>query len=221
MAMTLPRALQGSDDSAALQLLDRYYSGPGHDTPAVGAFFDAWDSTGTREQDLDRFTADDLVAVTFLSVRVGPTAARRLLVDDADRFSQLLRDLGPDRDLVEIDKPLADDWPGWPLMSALRELPGVGPTLVSKLVARKRPKLRPIWDSVVVQITNTRVAQWEPVRQALRAHDNALHRRLLTLRDRACLGSDVSALRVLDVITWREGKDRGIEPPVTDPKGGL
>ncbi len=42
--MTLPRALQGSDDSAALQLLDRYYGGPGHDTPAVGASFDAWDA---------------------------------------------------------------------------------------------------------------------------------------------------------------------------------
>jgi hypothetical protein len=81
-----PRALQNPDDIAALQLLHRYYGGTGYPSPAVGAAFDAWDSTGTRAKDVDRFTADDLVAVTFLSVKVGAPAARRLLVDDAQRF---------------------------------------------------------------------------------------------------------------------------------------
>jgi Family of unknown function (DUF6308) len=42
-------------------------------------------------------------------------------------------------------------------------------------------------------------------------HDGAaLHHRLLRLRDAASLPPQISALRVLDVITWLEGKNRGL-----------
>lgn len=40
----------------------------------VGAPFDSWSSTGDRVGASDRFTADDLVAVRFLSVQVPPRA---------------------------------------------------------------------------------------------------------------------------------------------------
>jgi hypothetical protein len=206
----LPEALQSVDDDVALALLTRYYgrpfAGPGS---AVGAAFDHWDSTGTRARDSDRFTADDLVAVTFLSVDVSATAARALLRDRADEFTALLTALGPDRDLVDEPDPLSAEWPGWTLMAALRGLDRVGTTTASKLLARKRPPLRPIWDSVVAEVTGTAQRQWEPLRVALRADDKALHRRLLRLRAAAGLPDDISALRILDVISWREGKDTG------------
>ncbi|TQC38973.1 hypothetical protein EEB14_59080 [Rhodococcus sp. WS4] len=41
----------------------------------VGAHFDSWSSTGDRVGESDRFTADDLVAVTF-SVGAGPAEGR-------------------------------------------------------------------------------------------------------------------------------------------------
>ncbi|MBW0090221.1 hypothetical protein I4I73_15640 [Pseudonocardia sp. KRD-184] len=210
MAFQLPESLQSSDDDAALALLTRYYgrpfAGPGS---AVGAAFDHWDSTGTRVQDVDRFTADDLVAVTFLSVDVSATAARALLRERADEFAALLADVGQDRDLVDEVDPLADDWAGWAVMSALRGLDRIGPTTASKLLARKRPRLRPIWDTVVTKVTGSTEQQWEPLRQALRADDAALHHRLLRLRAAAGLPDDIGALRIFDVICWREGKDRG------------
>lgn len=210
VTVVLPKALTEPDDGDALTLLQRYYGSAERGfAPAGGAAFDSWDSAGTRGQDADWFTADDLVAVTFLNVRVQAPAARRLLVDDRDRFADLLTALGPDRDLVDIDSPLADDWVGWDVMRALRELPDIGATIASKLLARKRPRLRPIWDSVVVAVMNTHDLQWEPLRSALRADECALHRRLLRLRDQAGLGEHISALRILDVIAWREGKDRG------------
>jgi hypothetical protein len=53
-------------------------------------------------------------------------------------------------------------------------------------------------------------SQWEPLRAALRANEYALHDRLLRLRDRVGLPDVVSALRILDVIAWREGKDLGL-----------
>jgi len=92
-------------------------------------------------------------------------------------------------------------------MRELNTLPGIGTTIASKLLACKRPKLRPIWDTVVAAVTDARATQWEPLRIALRADDHALHHRLLRLRDAAGLPDSVSALRVFDVIAWREGKD--------------
>ncbi|WP_370185118.1 DUF6308 family protein [Rhodococcus wratislaviensis] len=49
-----------------------------------------------------------------------------------------------------------------------------------------------------------------PVREALRADDGALHRRLLNIRSRAGLAEEISVLRVFDVIVWMDGRDRGL-----------
>jgi uncharacterized protein DUF6308 len=213
MPFRLPGALLTPDDEPALTLLRRYYFGdPGTGAgPAIGACFDGWDSTGTRAADADRFTADDLVAVTFLSVRVRPEGAVDLLRDRSNDFGELLAGLGPDRDLVDETGPLADDsWPGWRLQALLRATSGIDTTIATKLIARKRPRLRPVWDRVVAAVTDTRDHLWEPLRHALRADDRALHRRLLRLHQAAGLPPEVTPLRVFDVIAWREGKDRGL-----------
>jgi len=44
----------------------------------------------------------------------------------------------------------------------------------------------------------------------LRAEDQALQKRLLELRAVANLPESISALRALDVIAWRDGKDAGL-----------
>jgi hypothetical protein len=211
MAFHLPLALlDDDDDQTALGLLRTYYGqpvfGPG---AATGALFDGWDSTGNRAKDTNRFTADDLVAVTFLSVNIPPTAARDFFTDRADQLTELLVALGPDRDLVDEVDPLTDDWAGWQLMRALRAPHKMGSTKASKLLARKRPRLRPIYDSVIAKATGSKDNLWEPLRLALRANDDALHHRLLRLRTAAGLPEQISALRVFDVIAWREGKDLG------------
>ncbi|GIJ51652.1 hypothetical protein Val02_85380 [Virgisporangium aliadipatigenens] len=205
MGFRLPEALQKPDDTPAIDLLLRYYGRPYLSAGcATGAYFDTW----TAESDPTRFTAEDLVAVTFLSVQVPPMAALRLLRDRSEEFTVMLAALGPDRDLAHEAEPLADDWAGWTLMRELKTLPGVGTTIASKLLACKRPKLRPIWDTVVTAVTDTAARQWEPLRIALRADNHALHHRLSRLRDLAGLPESVTVLRVLDVIAWREGKDR-------------
>lgn len=209
VSFRLPVALQGQHDDAALALLGRYY-GPAFGAPRFygGAAFDTWDSTGTRAADVDRFTADDLVAVTFLSVEVSAAAAHALLQSRRGEFSDLLIAVGPDRDLADEPEPFADDSPLWGLMAALRSLDRVGPTIASKLFARKRPRLRPIYDSVVAAVTGAQQRQWEPLRQELRANNREQHTRLLRLRAAAGLSEQISALRVFDVITWLEGKDQ-------------
>ncbi|BAH55491.1 DUF6308 family protein [Rhodococcus opacus] len=78
-------------------------------------------------------------------------------------------------------------------------MPGIGRTKATKLIARKRPRLYPIWDSVVSQVLGTERAHLNPVREALRADDAALHHRLLNVRDTAGLPEEISALRVFDL----------------------
>jgi hypothetical protein len=202
----LPDCLENDDVERCLGYLTTYYGTSG-DHPYTGAHFDAW-----PRNDPDRFTADDIVAVSFLSVFVPPRAARELLDTDADRFTELLAAVGPDRDLVTESTSIDAKWSGRRLNAALDDLPGVGPTIASKLCARKRPRLIPIFDSVVAEVTDAWTTQWEPLRAALRADVGRLHQRLLELRERAHLGPEISAIRVYDVLTWMEGKARNVEP---------
>lgn len=208
MTFRLPDALATDDDTAALGLLRRYYGDPLGSSSYTGAVFDVWDSTGTRAADGDRFTADDLVAVTFLSVDTPGLAAIAVLRDSAEEFNGMLAAIGPDRDLAD-EPPLTPDWPARLLNRRLRDLHDVGPVIASKLLARKRPRLVPIWDAVVAKVTGTEIDQWVPLRAALAQDDRALHQRLLPLREAAGLPDQVSALRVFDVICWMEGKDKG------------
>ncbi len=152
--MKIPPIVDPAQREAAKGALRCYFRLEGHDHNGHGRFtgarFNTWSSTGAPTPP-DEFTADDVVAVTFLSVSVPGAAAIRLLQTEKARFSAMLIELGPDQDLVALTEPLADSWAGWKLMRGLRDLPGVGPVTASKLFARKRPKLRPIYDTVVAR----------------------------------------------------------------------
>lgn len=210
MTLTLPLCLQDQDDEAALRLLRRYYAPDGKGTAAVGAWWDGWDPSGRRAQDADRFTSDDLVSLALLSERVPGPAAQELLVTKADWFAGLLADVAPDRDLGEQSEKVDPVGAGSRLYAAVKTLPYVKTTRASKLLARKRPRLFPIRDGVVEQVLGLGTEFWEPLRVALRADNCALDRRLARLHAEAGLPPEVTRLRVLDVLAWREGKDPGL-----------
>ena len=211
MTFQLPSSLQDDANDRALSQLRGYYQPAFAATGSfTGAAFDNWDSTGNRSDELNRFTPDDLVAVTFLSVRVGPRAAHRLLTSEFGRFNELLEAVGPDRDFVDVaPRDITPNSPACALERALRELPDVGRTISSKLMARKRPRLVPIYDKVLRRVMGLEKLHWEPLNAALRGDNQKLQQRLLTLRDQAGLPESLSALRVLDVIAWRDGKALG------------
>lgn len=210
MSINLPPALLEGDDEKAVKALRRYYGHPYLESaPFTGAHFDSW-----AQQNLDanpnRFTAEDLIAVSFLSISVKPLVARVLLDTDADRFAEMLEAIGPDRDLADVPGQIDNSWPAWRLDNALQELGHVGLTTASKLIARKRPRLYPIYDSVVTAVLGTAKRHLVPVRDALRANDCQLHHRLLRIREAAGLPDTISALRVFDVIVWMHGKDKSV-----------
>lgn len=206
MSVTLPPPLNAASDDDAVALLRRYYGVTYLDAGCyTGAFFDSW-APQNRAADSNRLTADDLVAITFLSVNVKPSAARELLVTRAARFGELLDAIGPDRDLADEADGLTPDAPILLLEDELRGVTDVGRTIATKLMARKRPRLVPIYDVVVGRVLNTVMVHRDPIREALRADGGALHTRLLRIRAVAALPDDISALRVLDVISWMHGK---------------
>jgi hypothetical protein len=202
----LPACLASDGLDQALRYLHIDYG-----QPYTGAHFDTWAAATNNP---DRFTADDVIAVSFLSVVVPPMAARELLDTRADEFAQLLEAVGSDRELADQAEPVADDQPASVLYAAVRGLRGVGRTIGTKLLARKRPRLLPIYDSVVSRVCGIEYYHWEPLRQALRT--DGLQDRLLDLRQGAGLGPEVSALRILDVVAWMEGKAAGIRATAPD-----
>ena len=209
--LQLPEVLRSDDDrttAKAVETLQCYYGvGLHSEHRFTGARFDTWDSTGLREENINRFTADDLVAVSLLSVEIPGSVAISLLDTEAAHISALLEELGPDRDLVEETEQWDDEWVGWRLSQKLRELPDVGATTASKLLARKRPRLRPIYDTKVADVIGLKNV-WEPLRDELQTNPG-LHDRLLTLRATAGLDVAVSAIRVFDVLAWMQGADKG------------
>lgn len=170
------------------------------------------------QPDLTRFTAEDLVAVTMLSVAVPPKAAKVLLMERQDDFARRLADIRPEltiesaegRDFLRGDEN--GRTPGDALWQELRSLDGVGPTIASKLIARKRPALIPVHDSVIESQLGPSMGHWQ--RFAAIFDDEPIRDALSALRS-AADADHASLLRVLDALLWRDGSGHGL--PATRP----
>ncbi|MFD7164821.1 DUF6308 family protein [Streptomyces violascens] len=127
------------------------------------------------------------------------------------RLSGLLQAIPRDMDMVEADA--SDLAPGSPAGRAWHLLEGqsdVGWVIAGKLLARKRPRLLPVYDNVVrCALGRPRPSFWVALHAALRADDGSLNRQLLALRQTAGLPETVSVLRVCDVAVWMGNRAEG------------
>ncbi|MFH9887598.1 MULTISPECIES: DUF6308 family protein [Streptomyces] len=190
----------------AVSNLRRYY-GTGQlseAAPFTGSRFEHLAGGGDRQAVANVVTADDLIAVQTLSVRIPAQTALDLLEGDLGvRLSKLLSSVPFDIDMAEAEA--ADLTEGSPAHTAWRVLcneTGIGWVTAGKLLARKRPRLLPVYDQVVRCILGRPRSFWLDLHGALSADNHALHRQLLALRQAADLPATVSALRVCDVVLW-------------------
>ncbi|WP_338538289.1 DUF6308 family protein [Janibacter terrae] len=199
----------------AIHLLQTYFAGLlGTGTGYEGGYWDGFDPSGTRDESRDHFTADDLLSASLLSADIHPTAILRILNSDADALARALKTLGPDRELASLTQSEARELEASStIWRALRSIPHIGPTRASKLIARKRPHLVPIYDEVVGSAVygGTSDGQWVRMHAALTADSGALHAHLTTLRVLAGLPEWISVLRVFDVIAWLDGSGNAAE----------
>ncbi|MCR8674380.1 DUF6308 family protein [Micrococcus sp. HG099] len=205
----LPRTVVSDQTERAVDLLGHYFTSG----KFIGSQWDGFDPSGTREGSANMFTSDDVASAALLNTPVPGRAVVHLLITQRVHFAGLLEAVGPDRDFIDVDpEPSGKDMaPVYELYEALKALPKIGPTIASKLVARKRPRLFPIIDSDLRRTVFCETRQDTHVgRQLLHAEfsaqDRTLWKRLASHHSAASLPTEVSVLRVFDVLAWMEAK---------------
>lgn len=213
-------ALAAITDESALNYLKQYFGiGEWAGREYTGAHFDSFEGPGP-----DRLTAEDIIAVACLSIHVPARVALEILGNESGEISRLL-DLTPNSALEDVPFEAHDKWfgegsPSLLFWRLLRAHHNVGATTASKIMARKRPALIPVYDSVIGRLTGFPTAKgtWRAWHQAF-STDAELTDRLRSLREAAGL-EHVTLLRILDVVLWMHGA-RGVEGPerVDDSEG--
>lgn len=172
------------------------------------------------------FTEADFLSTGLLSVHVPGEAISKFFTDTelAKELEHHLRQLPANIDLGDLNKSAFDrllgskDSPGFMLWDLIRgnrihrktghDYVGMGATLTSKLLARKRPRLIPIWDSKVkeqLQLPHSG-RHWEGMWHALTDDEGELTDRLTEIREKSDQ-PQISLLRTFDVAVWHYAKD--------------
>lgn len=148
-----------------------------------------------------KISTDDLLAVTLLDVSVPARAVRQILDRDALAISTSLAAIPEGRDLWHaLDADLAAANALW---QRLDGYPGVGSVIAGKLLARKRPRLIPIVDDVVIRNMPAPEGEyWNTLRTCLDSNRVAQIEQL-----RRKLPRTISTLRLLDVAVWMRFSD--------------
>jgi hypothetical protein len=168
---------------------------------AIATYFSEPEFAGMTFSDLgrnppDEITADDLLAVSLLDITWRPQAIRALLGSNQRELSGMLAAIPQATDLWDASsdtiRPIDAVW------DALTAIDGVGAASATKLLARKRPRLCPISDSVVNKAVDVPHRTWDVLRCLLQ--DPAARTELEALRPATAAGA--SLLRILDVALW-------------------
>ena len=219
MAINLPAMLRNADFSTCL--VKRYLATDAEGRARYsGAHFERIGGGGDRPDVADLFTAEDLLAITMLSVRIEGYPALEVLHYQADTLNGLLAQIPRDVALQdpEAEVHIAKDGPAWRLWGAICDIEPrpetnrIGPIAAGKLLARKRPHLLPVYDSRIKKVlSRPRVDnQWWHDLHVMLKTDHKLVQELESVRDRVPDAGDMSLLRIFDVMCWMlswEGND--------------
>lgn len=196
-------------DLDAPALIAAYYETLSDGGPAFsGSWFERLGGGGDRQETKDVFTAEDLIAVSMLSVKVPPRVAGWMLEETWPgsgrlELSKLLGevpvDLTPEsregrEQLRDKSSPLNRLW------HSLKDQDQIGFVRAGKLCARKRPALAPVYDDVVRQAVGRPPNWWDTVAEAF--EDSEIVERLGELRDLVDFVIAPTLLRTLDIAVW-------------------
>lgn len=198
----------------ALTHMGNYFADCDSGRPAYsGSRFETFAGGGDQGHP-HRVTSEDLVAVSMLSVHVPAQAALGIMGSLAEEVQSQLMKLPLDvhfEDLNDADFELllGEQGPAsrvWTLLRQPAARWGVGQTTASKILARKRPHLIPIYDSVVAGATGLRSSANHWTRWHTAFHGQGGQRGLDLLREIRIESGQIhlSLLRVLDIVIWMD-----------------
>jgi hypothetical protein len=213
-------------DDRSVPELRSYFNTDTPDAPPkyTGARFDTLDDGGGRDGVRNVITPHDLLAVACLDVTVPTPVALELVEGQLGReIGKCLRDIPTDvvlggagaREHIAPRSPADEAW------ELLKASDNVGWVIAGKVLARKRPRLIPVWDNVVKCAYGRPRGAWLWLDGCLQ--DNRLGEELDRLHQEARLPKLISRLRVLDVVVWMRHRDEhrrtrcpGVKPPPAD-----
>ena len=150
----------------------------------------------------DSFEADDLLAVhlTGMTFRVSTTKALLEPGKERDKVCCLLSEIPNDVDIWDANEEMSSANKLWERLVGSR-YPGVGWVTAGKLLARKRPRLIPVIDSVIekrVPLPDNHY--WSLFQNYLRSEGSK--EKVESLRPEGLSASSTSTLRLLDTAIW-------------------
>jgi len=154
-------------------------------------------------------TADDLVAVGFLSMRLHWTTTLALLEQQREELELILRQIPTTVRLwdgaAKVEPALGLAGQAWEL---IRGVPRAGWVTAGKLLARKRPHLVPVYDRIIRDALGQPPQFWRPLREwiCVDAHRERLSEVLAEARQQQPSVLDVPLLRVFDIVLWMSGR---------------
>lgn len=195
-----PGALNRYFDDFAYEVLQNYFNSGTY----TGGRFERFAGGGDQPETADQFTSDDIVAVSFLGSRIPGRASLEILENGADDLSALLSQIPRDVDLWEApEKAVGPGSPAAEVARHLGDLPGMSPMAAGNLLARKRPRLIPVYDRLVkVVLERPDLDSWWRSLRTLLAGRSPLVNLALETRQEANLGDDISVIRVFHVSMW-------------------
>ena len=215
--MTIRDALHQIDPEKGKQLAAQYFE-ESSSFPGTGTFTGShFESFAGAPNPVNEVTAADLLAVQTLAVTVSSRAALGILETYAQRISELLSDIDPTLKLEEVrdegdfEAVLGKNSSAQALWDLLRRNNpeakrwNLGATTASKIMARKRPHLIPIDDSVVTRVIGRGPASSRRMWRDELLADNYLIERADEIKEHV-ERTDLSPLRALDIVLWQYGK---------------
>lgn len=187
-----------------------------HASALVGAYFAEHESAprfsgswferiGREDSSPGHLTAADLVAVTTLGVKIPGHAAIQMLGLRSAEIDGLLSDIPSGVDLWDAPPSVvADGSAADRLWRLLESIDGIGWVTAGKLCARKRPRLLPIYDSVVKDALALPDGEgfWSALHRWLTNQPEAVDRLRQIRDDTPGVPPDLPLLRVLDIAIW-------------------
>ncbi|MCO8273773.1 DUF6308 family protein [Actinoplanes sp. TRM 88003] len=174
----------------------------------TGRWFETLAGGGDRPDVRNRITADDLIAVQMLDVKVPPAACYELLEGQTSAgFGEILARIPVDVEMgtpgaEALVQPESDAAKAW---QVLDDLAGIDYVIAGKIMARKRPTLLPVYDSWVYCLFGyPQPPVWPKFQKRLAADGGALRAALADVRAAAEVVEQTSILRALDVVLWMQ-----------------
>jgi hypothetical protein len=166
---------------------------------------------GGSPSDANRFTSADLAAVALLGVPLSGVAVLELLDDRDRRWSSLLSKIPVDADPSTpkgVSQLTDDNSAASRIWREIRRLDNarLGPTRTAKLLARKRPGLLPVYDSVVEGCVQPGKDWWRIVAAFYESEQRVT--RLDAIREQAEATEFMTNLRTLDVVLWMRHREQ-------------